>query len=303
LTRAQKIIYVLGLGHSGSTVLDMLLTTGGKAVGLGQVWTVLREDFAISKERICSCGAPALNCAMWGPVLEQTASLSQDVPPWSRYQLILDRAAHLYGPEITIVDSSKLVENLSLLVHCFPDVGLHVIHNIKDVRSFTISMLDNSRRKARGRELPEKIFYRWYRDNRRAYEQASALLGRPPTGVMYEGLCLAPEAMTERLREALGEQHIDLQAALNSGYTHIISGNRSRLLESGRADTLAYDYQWLARREWLRPYLVMTMVRSYNERCLREFGGLNWASAPRQLPSRSKLRAALDAEDSSTGDG
>ena len=41
IMHAQKIIYVLGLGHSGSTVLDMLLTTGGKAVGLGQVWTVL----------------------------------------------------------------------------------------------------------------------------------------------------------------------------------------------------------------------------------------------------------------------
>ena len=115
----------------------------------------------------------------------------QDVPLWSRYQLILDRAAHLFGPEIAIVNSSKLVENLSMLVHGhFPNVDLHVIHNIRDVRSFTISMLDNSRRKARGRELPETIFYRWYRDNRRSQHHASALLGRPPIGVMYEGLCL-----------------------------------------------------------------------------------------------------------------
>ena len=44
LARKRKIICVVGLSHSGSTVLDMLLTTRGKAVGLGQVWTVLRED-------------------------------------------------------------------------------------------------------------------------------------------------------------------------------------------------------------------------------------------------------------------
>ena len=91
---------------------------------------------------------------------------------------------------------------------------------------------------------------------------------------MYEGLCLATGAITQRLAEALGEQYVDLQPALNAGHTHIISGNRSRLRDGGRANVLAYDYQWLARREWLRPYLLMPTVRNYNERCLREFGGL-----------------------------
>ena len=104
MTRAQKIIYVLGLGHSGSTVLDMLLATAGKAVGLGQVWRVLREDFATSKERVCSCGETALNCPLWGSVLEQTASLSQDIPLWSRYEVVLERAAYIFGSEIAIVE-------------------------------------------------------------------------------------------------------------------------------------------------------------------------------------------------------
>jgi hypothetical protein len=274
MTPARKIIYVLGLGHSGSTVLDMLLTTGGKAVGLGQAWTVLRENFLSSKERMCSCGETALKCPLWGPVLERTASLPEDVPLWRRYEILLERVAELFGPEIAIVDSSKLISNLALLVRYFPGADLRVVHNIKDVRAFTISMLENSRRKARRRELPEKIFYQWYTGNRRSYADTVALLGRPPIGVMYEGLCLAPAVATERLAEALDEQYVDLHKALNAGHTHIISGNRSRLREGGRAIVLAYDYEWLCRREWLRPYLLMPMVRNYNERCLREFGGL-----------------------------
>ena len=51
-TRLRGFIYIVGLSHSGSTILDMLLTTAGKAVGLGQVWTVLREDPAHTQTRI-----------------------------------------------------------------------------------------------------------------------------------------------------------------------------------------------------------------------------------------------------------
>ena len=95
-----------------------------------------------------------------------------------------------------------------------------------------------------------------------------------PTGVMYEGLCLATESVTQRLAEALGEEYVDLQTALNAGHTHIISGNRLRLRDGGRADALTYDYRWFGRSEWLRPYLLMSLARNYNEKCLREFGGL-----------------------------
>ena len=40
----------------------------------------------------------------------------------------------------------------------------------------------------------------------------------------------------------------------------------------GKVKQLAYDYRWMARSEWLRPYLLLPMVRKYNEQCLRELG-------------------------------
>src|SRR4029079_6527825 len=142
-----------------STVIDMLLTTGGKAVGLGQVWTVLGEDFTASKARMCGCGQTALKCPFWGPVLKRTASLPRDLPLWSRYQVVLEHVAQLFGTGVAIIDSSKLVDTLALLVRHCPVVKWRVFSNIKHVRAFTIPMLDNSRRKSRRRELPEKIFY------------------------------------------------------------------------------------------------------------------------------------------------
>jgi hypothetical protein len=269
--RKRKIIYIVGLSHSGSTVLDMLLTTRGKAVGLGQVWTVLGENLERSLTRQCSCGASATECKVWGPVLERLAQLPASTPARGRYQVVLDSIDRLYEPEVAIIDSSKhaaYLETLSMI----PRVEIAVIHNMKDVRPFTVSTLDNLQRKGGRRALPEKIFYQWYRDNRASLTLADRLLGRPPIRVMYEGLCLSVEAVAARLAEELGDHYIDTTAALDNGHTHIIAGNRLRLPETGKVKRLAYDYRWLIRPEWLRPYLLMPMIRKYNELCLRELG-------------------------------
>jgi len=271
LARKRKIIYVVGLSHSGSTVLDMLLTTQGNAIGLGQVWTVLREDPERSRARQCSCGASAPECELWGPVLERLAQLPASTSGRERYQIVLASVGRLFGPEIAVIDSSKHATHLATLT-MIPDVELAVLHNMKDVRPFTISTLDNNARKGKRRALPEKIFYQWYRDNRASYALASQWLRRPPTRIMYEGLCLATDAVAARLAASLGEDYVDAGAALNDGQTHIIAGNRLRLPKTGKVMRLAYDYRWMGRHEWLRPYFFMPMVRKYNEQCLREFG-------------------------------
>jgi hypothetical protein len=267
--KARKVIYIVGLSHSGSTVLDMLLTTARKAVGLGQIWTVLREHLDQTRERSCSCGALAPECKVWGDVIRRLADLPDGALPRDRYQVVLDVVDQTFGPEITLIDSSKHAGYLEVLRE-IPALDLTVLHNIKDVRPFTISTLDNLVRKGQGRPLPEKVFYQWYQDNRASYALAEKLIGRTPVRVMYEGLCLSTEPVADRLAEALGADYIDTGATLNHGSTHIISGNRLRLPEAGKVKQLAYDYRWMARPEWLRPYALMPMVRKYNEQCLRD---------------------------------
>jgi hypothetical protein len=267
---ARKIIYILGLGHSGSTVLDLLLTTTRKAVGLGQVWNVLTEDTAQTRRRQCSCGASALTCEFWSPILDRIKL--GDLPYADRYQVVLENVDRLYGPDTAVIDSSKVASHLAILAREIKKVHLSVVHNIKDVRSFTTSMLDNSQRKGYRRELPELIFYRWYRDNRRAHALATRLLQQPPILVTYEGLCLATEAVADRLERRLGDRFIDPHAPLVSGQAHIISGNRLRLAGSGKS--LSYDSRWFTRSEWLRPYFLMLPVRRYNEECLRDLPSL-----------------------------
>ena len=268
-TASRTVIYIVGLSHSGSTVLDMMLTTGGKAVGMGQIWTVLREDPARRLTRVCSCGASAPECPVWGPVIARLGEAGAPSEPSDRYELVLQSVARHYGSELAIIDSSKHASHLAILAE-IPDLQLKVLHNIKDVRAFTISTLDNAKRKTNKRLLPEKVFLQWYRDNRNSYTEATRALGQPPHRVMYEGLCLATDRVTERLAEALGENYIDAEAPLSSGHTHIIAGNRLSQRQEVKSKPLAYDYRWLMRSEWLRPYALLPIVRHYNERCLRE---------------------------------
>jgi hypothetical protein len=268
-TASRTVIYIVGLSHSGSTVLDMMLTTGGKAVGMGQIWTVLREESARRLTRVCSCGASAPECPVWGPVIARLGEAGAPSEGRDRYELVLQSVARHYGSELAIIDSSKHASHLAILAE-IPDLQLKVLHNIKDVRAFTISTLDNAKRKTNKRLLPEKVFLQWYRDNRNSYTEATRALGQPPHRVMYEGLCLATDCVTERLAEVLGENYIDAEAPLNSGHTHIIAGNRLSQRQEVKSKPLAYDYRWLVRSEWLRPYALLPIVRHYNERCLRE---------------------------------
>jgi hypothetical protein len=235
------------------------------------VATVLREDRSVTRGRICSCGASAPECEFWGPVIEKLDHLPERTAPSDRYQLVLDRVENLYGRDIALVDSSKQVGYLKTLLEQVPDISLCVLHNIKDVRAFTISMLDNALRKDRSKAIPERIFFEWYRGNRRIGQAVNQLLGRSPARIMYEATCLATDAVTQHVAAALGEDYIDPAAELNAGNTHIISGNRLRVQQASHPLTLRYDHRWLVRSEWFRPYILLPMVRKYNEGCLREW--------------------------------
>jgi hypothetical protein len=202
---------------------------------------------------------------------------------------VVQRAESLYGPQMAIIDSSKQIANLSTLVRELPELEVIVLHNIKDVRAFAISMIDNSIRKNRHSTLPENFFLEWYRTNRAVDREARRILRQPPLRVAYEAICFATQSVATRVSEALGARYIDPDAALNSGASHIISGNRFRLSSPTNAANLVYDCRWFGRSEWLRPYLLMPMVRRYNEKCFRE-----WSDAVEGCEVDADIALTLD---------
>jgi hypothetical protein len=166
----SELVFIAGSSHSGSTLLDFLLSGHSRFVGLGEIANVIRDDdwgLPETRRRRCSCGRPMAECPFWGAFdrrLPTTSEHSFD----RRYRLVLDTFREVFGSDRTPVDSSKYLPHV-LRAGAIAD--LRVLHIVKDVRAFTVSQIDNARRKGRRRRSPDlrpaSLFRRWYRENRK----------------------------------------------------------------------------------------------------------------------------------------
>lgn len=64
----NPLIYILGVGRSGSTLLERALASIPGAAAMGEVHQLWRRPLA---DLTCSCGAPAADCAVWSETLRR----------------------------------------------------------------------------------------------------------------------------------------------------------------------------------------------------------------------------------------
>lgn len=63
-----NILYILGAGRSGTTILEVVLTGNRRIVGVGEVTHIFKDGFLGGDQ--CACGISAPNCPMWARVCE-----------------------------------------------------------------------------------------------------------------------------------------------------------------------------------------------------------------------------------------
>ena len=81
-TKPQSVCYVGGIGRSGSTILDLLLSQSPEIFGVGQL-----AALHLKSDDQCSCGEDVQHCEYWGIVLEQLGE--QGLAEWQDvHQLI-----------------------------------------------------------------------------------------------------------------------------------------------------------------------------------------------------------------------
>ncbi len=75
--RAPRYLFICSAGHSGSTLLDMLIGAHSRVASLGEI-DQLSKNIALNT--LCSCGAPIRECALWSEVLRRVgAAIGVDV--------------------------------------------------------------------------------------------------------------------------------------------------------------------------------------------------------------------------------
>jgi hypothetical protein len=71
MKQSHRIIYICGSGHSGSTLLDLILGSHSQVVSLGEIGQFSRF---FRDNDLCTCGAPAQRCEFWRNVQQTLLS-------------------------------------------------------------------------------------------------------------------------------------------------------------------------------------------------------------------------------------
>ena len=268
----MKYIFIAGLEHSGSTLLNHLLCQHADAVGLGEVASFFNPEHmktymqrwgAYSDVRLCSCGRPWESCQIWKDLHGLNGMVSEE-PLREKYRKLLQHFALRYPDLKLIVDSSKSFPVMSLIVENAKGLGLQledllVVVAVKDVRSFTASIVAKEKRE-HSLLFALRTFNWWAGGNRRFLDYLSGRVSH--SIVLYEHLCLHPEEVVSQIYSRVGLEP-GRRVDLNHSNSHIAMGNKEFIMRN--RNTIRYDDRWRKNRRINAVYRFHVGARRLNE--------------------------------------
>lgn len=284
----MQVIQVAGLAHSGTTILDRVLSCFPGVVGLGeveQIWQKTRVNSVGGA--CCPCGETPAGCPYWSRILGRPHATQEEF-----FRAVVEVAAE--AGQTALVDSSKAMVGVSHYGRLrAPGLVERVVmlRLVRDPRGWVHSIMRRS-------EIPHddvtairRLFYRWLLGSLKLDRRAH----RPDVEklyVWYDKLVLDRE-------EALLGQRLGLPEApggisLRDANQHAVAGNK--FVFSPRRETLSYDGRWLANRYIEDVYATLPAVRHYYHEAqklhLQPEGRL--ANLPGSAMSRGHLKSLGD---------
>ncbi|WP_308250298.1 sulfotransferase [Sphaerisporangium fuscum] len=315
---AVRVVFIGGLGRSGTTLLERLLGEVPGVAPLGEV--VHLWERGIGAGEPCGCGEPFTACAFWRRVgirafggwspgladrvltLRHRVDRTRHIPALAAhrhkvglsgytraYSRVYEAAAQVTSCRV-VVDSSKHA-SLAFCLNTSPVVDLSVVHVVRDPRAVAYSWRRRVTRPENGRPMtrwrPFRTAVHWVVQNL-AFELL-ARRGGTVIRVRYEDLMADPGAVLGTLLARLGLGGHAGGTALafmrpgvaELSMAHTCAGNPMRFTAGSLA--LSRDDSWcrhLSRRHrWLVTALAWPLMVQYGYR-LRDQRG------PEEIASR-----------------
>lgn len=234
---SYTIVYIASMPHSGSTLLDLMISTHSQVFSIGEAFQL--ADYAHTRrtknERTklgneCTCGAATIwECSFWPEVdrvirknsgigLRDLRIQNPDPEIFHRHnKLLFDAVAELSGASV-IVDSSKLGRRLGALMaaNFAPVIPIH-LH--RDPRGQIYSVT----RRTHQRMLRPALRY-----CRETIQTAHLLQHRPHISVAYEDLVRYPAEQLQSIMKQIGLPFESAQLDWHKPIRHNLSGNAMR---------------------------------------------------------------------------
>jgi hypothetical protein len=278
-----KVLYVVGLGRSGSTILSNSLGQIRGYFSAGELNFIWRHN--VIENRLCGCGRPFRECPVWTRVMDGAFGGMDGVDPREmmrlqasgtrtrhiplmltgrgdrvlkeRLEKLLINYGRLYEAIGSVTGSRVIVDSSKEPVHGYamslvPGVDFRVVHLIRDPRAAAYSWLkkkpqpDSEEKEFMHRKSSVKSAVLWDAWN----ASAEALWRRTPERCLrlrYEDFVADPRASLERIVGLVGvsaELPLAGEREVRLGVSHTVSGNPNRF-ETGAVE-LRPDREWIS---------------------------------------------------------
>ena len=278
----MKILYLMGAGHVGSTVIDVVIGAHPRIESLGEAWKLPGAWADPASDRVCACGTAIRTCAFWREARGVWAELVGDddvaryvasmgrfegsrsawprllqsrLRPTAEFLEYLRRNRALYeavrrvGGKPMVVESS-LSPRRAYVLATTPGIELYLVHLVRDGRGVIWSHQNPAKRAVRKSFRPAPAWQTtryWVSANLQSAYVYSRLPPERRLRLRYEDFATDPDAALGRLGRFVGE---DLSGLLTperairqpAPVRHTPGGNRVRLM---REVQVRRDFGWM----------------------------------------------------------
>lgn len=238
----QKVIFIMGLGHSGSTFLQLLLSSHPSIIGFGEIALLLKtlkNQSAPFDLPNCSCGKKPQQCEVWNKFLQDYN------PNMTNKELYLSiiKLFQVHFPGKILIDSSKNLDSFKEYYSTYDKnlIDLKVIFLSRDFRGWINSRKKNNKRKNRKDYGLLFNSYKWFYRNFRKLKFLKKI-NQDFLSINYETLVFNTDQTFKKILHYL---ELDfMEPDLEKACTHDIFGNRMKN-DKKKNTKVYYDHKWM----------------------------------------------------------
>jgi Sulfotransferase family len=245
--RELQVIFILGDGYSGSTLLDLILGSHSDLMGLGEIDANSFDRF-LDQNQLCTCLFSQRQCHFWARVLAHLATQptahpfrlkypQDDLNTITKNTLALLYAIQAVSGKNMLVDSSKRWPRAAALI-ASGEIQAKVIHLLRNGRGVAFSHLK------RGEPFEAAVQF-WQTTNLEIQQWLADNPQIPQITLKYEDLCAAPVMIMQQICQFLAIDWQPQMMHFADQKHHNVGGNTMRLLLKNSAIKL--DEEWRQR--------------------------------------------------------
>lgn len=276
----MKVIYIMGAGHIGSTVFDIVLGAHPHIESLGEISKFHRFGWIDDENRKCACGSSVYECSFWSQVRQKwamagrnnaeryvrlqkqiessrfgwTKLLLNGLRPTSEFVEYLRMTEDLYRAvqEVSgkplLVDSS-LTPRRAYALSMNPNIDLRLIHFLRDGRGVIWSLKKPGKKILTKAYVPapaRRTAQYWVSANLQSAWVYNNVPESKRLRIKYEDFAIDPQSVLQQVGAFVGEDLsgiIAQSSVVSAGQVrHTVGGNRVRMLKD---ITIKADFAWM----------------------------------------------------------